>query len=243
LLSAFHLLPFNKAKPTGKHPHVESRQPQTNVKFFGASAAGLLLEPLLRDKLFGIAPQVFADSSGHLSFPPVRLPHPLPIYKQQKSFLGTGLEMGTLLPASADTRLLSFTVIDDVVVPPEYERYVIVHWGDRVFPNRDDYVGYNADYTAFIAIGGDRDDDDHSRAGYLWVNHEYVSYPLSTLAPATVRGLANSPTTAESVLGFALPAGSNPMERRSICGSRDSLRQIGACYTASSTITSAARFC
>jgi uncharacterized protein len=81
---------------------------------------------------------------------PVRLPHPLPIYKQQKSFLATGLEMGTLLPTSADTRLLSFTVIDDVVVPPEYERYVIVHWGDRVFPNRDDYVGYNADYTAFV---------------------------------------------------------------------------------------------
>jgi secreted PhoX family phosphatase len=93
---------------------------------------------------------VFADASGHLSFTPVRLPHPLPIYKQQKSFLATGLEMGTLLPTSADTRLLSFTVIDDVVVPPEYERYVIVHWGDRVFPNRDDYVGYNADYTAFV---------------------------------------------------------------------------------------------
>jgi secreted PhoX family phosphatase len=42
------------------------------------------------------------------------------------------------------------------------------------------------------------------------VNYEYVSYPLSTLAPATVRGLANSPTTADSVLRFALPAGSNP---------------------------------
>jgi secreted PhoX family phosphatase len=55
--------------------------------------------------------------------------------------------------------------VDDVVVPPEFERYVIVRWGDRVFPGQDDYVGYNHDYTAFIPLEGDHD-------GLLWVNHE-----------------------------------------------------------------------
>jgi secreted PhoX family phosphatase len=54
--------------------------------------------------------------------------------------------------------------------PPEYDRYVLVGWGDRVFPNPDDYFGYNCDYTAFILFDGHRED-----AGYLWVNHEFVS--------------------------------------------------------------------
>ncbi|MGH8585334.1 MAG: alkaline phosphatase PhoX [Gammaproteobacteria bacterium] len=94
-------------------------------------------------------------------------------------------------------------MIDDVVIPPEYQRYVIVHWGDRVFPHADDYVGYNADYTAFLPIRG-RDDD-----GYLWVNHEYVSYPLSSIAPAIPAGLNGRPTTDLAVLGFSLPTGAS----------------------------------
>jgi len=108
-------------------------------------------------------------------------------------------------------------VIDDVVVPPEYERYVIVLWGDRVFPHADDYVGYNADYTAFLPIRG-RDDD-----GYLWVNHEYVSYPISSIAPAIPAGLNGRPTTDLAVLGFSLPTGASlasltPVERRVLLG-------------------------
>ncbi len=89
---------------------------------------------------------------------------------------------------------------------PEYKRYVIVHWGERVFRNPEDYVGYNADYTGFVPMPRndrhDDDDDRHSKAetGYLWVNHEYVSYPASTLTPGIVAGLENSPTTDRSVL-------------------------------------------
>jgi secreted PhoX family phosphatase len=64
-----------------------------------------------------------------------------------------------------------------VVVPPEYERYVIVSWGDRVFPNKDEYFGYNCDYTGFVPIDGKSAND-----GYLWVNHEYISYPFSRFA-------------------------------------------------------------
>jgi uncharacterized protein len=45
-------------------------------------------------------------------------------------------------------------VLDDVVVAPEFERYLVVAWGDRVFHDPDQYVGYNADYTAFISQRG-----------------------------------------------------------------------------------------
>jgi secreted PhoX family phosphatase len=193
------------------------------LKFFGVGATTLMLEPLVRGRLAGSA-GVEALDAGHLSFTPVRLPHPLPVYREHRSFLATGIGTGKVLRAAQDVRLASYAVIDDVVVPPEYERYVIVHWGDRVFPNRDDYVGYNADYTGFVPIdsrdrdhddedhhrGRDGDDDRRSQQGYLWVNHEYVSYPASTLTPGIPGGLQGSPTTAELVLGFALPVGSTP---------------------------------
>jgi secreted PhoX family phosphatase len=71
-----------------------------------------------------------------------------------------------------------------VVVPPEYERYVIVSWGDRVFSNRDEYFGFNCDYTAFTPINQNVND------GYLFVNHEYNSYPISRLAPESPTDLA-----------------------------------------------------
>ena len=133
------------------------------------------------------------------------------------SFLATGPGAGESLPPAPGARLDAYTVIDDVVVPPEYERYVIVLWGDRVFPHADDYVGYNADYTAFLPIRG-RDDD-----GYLWVNHEYVSYPISSIAPAIPAGLNGRPTTDLAVLGFSLPTGASlasltPAERRLLLG-------------------------
>jgi uncharacterized protein len=180
------------------------------LKFFGASATAALVEPF-----FG-ASEALAQGNAKLSFTPVRLPHPLPIYRRHPSFLATALGAGTTVPPASDIKLASYAVIDDVVVPPEYERYVIVRWGDRVFPNPEDYVGYNADYTAFIPIDrhGDDDDDDHrhwrGEDGYLWVNHEYVSYPASTLTPGAVVGLANAPTTDFTTLGFSFPVGSTP---------------------------------
>jgi secreted PhoX family phosphatase len=114
------------------------------------------------------------------------------VYTAFNSFYATGLnQAGIALQPSPDgeiggsTGSEAFTVIDDVVVPPEYERYVILQWGDRPFPNREDYVGYNCDFNAFVPISGTDD-------GYLWVNHEYVSYPISKLAPETPADIANS---------------------------------------------------
>ena len=72
-------------------------------------------------------------------------------------------------------------------------------------------------YTAFIPIRG-RDDD-----GFLWVNHEYVSYPISSIAPAIAVGLNGRPTTDLAVLGFSLPTGASlasltPADRRLLLG-------------------------
>ncbi|MGF1479999.1 MAG: PhoX family phosphatase [Cyanophyceae cyanobacterium] len=163
------------------------------LAFFGSSAAATLLAPTL--KRLSVA-QAAEDA---VQFTPVRLPHPLPIYTERTSFLATGIDQTTLLEPAADLKLESYTVIDDVVVPPEYDRYVIISWGDRVFPNEEDYFGYNNDYTAFVPLG-DRSDD-----GYLWVNHEYVSYPISALAPGAATELAALPITYPLAIGRELP--------------------------------------
>ncbi|MFQ4141171.1 PhoX family phosphatase [Chlorogloeopsis sp. ULAP02] len=169
------------------------------LAFFGASAGAAVLAPALAEKAFG---NNLGTNGGlkPLNFTPVRLPHTLPIYTQQKSYLPIGIEQGNVLEPSDDARLNSYTVIDDVVVPPEYERYVIVRWGDRVFPNQEDYFGYNSDYTTFIPIDGNNLND-----GYLWNNHEYVSYPISTVAPGTPSNLAEFPETYSLVVGQDLP--------------------------------------
>lgn len=137
-----------------------------------------------------------------LTFTPVRLPMPLDLYTTNASFLATGLNgTGVPLPASASAELAAYTVFDDLVVPPEFERYVIVQWGDRPFLDPNQYVGYNHDFTAFIPLVG-------TNEGLLWVNHEYVSYPFSSVAPGTNPGF-NTQTPVlqsfQSVIGFPLP--------------------------------------
>ncbi|MEG4058826.1 MULTISPECIES: PhoX family phosphatase [unclassified Microcoleus] len=166
--------------------------------FFGSSAATTVLAPQLTKTLFGIN-STSAEAVVPLSFTALRLPHPLPIYRELPSFMPTGLNgQGTVMAASQDTKLTSYSIVDDVVVPPEYERYVILRWGDRVFPNPADYFGYNNDYTAFLPLGGSSDD------GYLWVNHEYVGFPMSKVTPEVPSDLAPFPTTDRAVLGIDL---------------------------------------
>ncbi|WP_017315662.1 PhoX family protein [Mastigocladopsis repens] len=172
------------------------------LAFFGASAGAAVLAPVLDEKLFGSNTVIAADKFTPLKFTPLRLPHPLPIYTQEKSYLATGIEQGQVQEASANAQLSSYTVVDDVVVPPEYERYVIVRWGDRVFPNQEEYFGYNSDFTSFIPINGKSSND-----GYLWNNHEYISYPFSTTVPGftTDSGLEGFPTSYPLVIGEDLP--------------------------------------
>ncbi|NET30606.1 MAG: DUF839 domain-containing protein [Cyanothece sp. SIO1E1] len=169
--------------------------------FFGSSAAATALSPQITRGLTGRNPSLaLAQSAGAAGFTPIRLPHPLPIYQTEASFLPTGVGTSTLLGPETDPKLTSYTVVDDVTVPPEFERYVIVSWGDFVFPNSEAYVGYNNDYTAFVPLNGNPND------GLLWINHEFVSFPFSDLAPATPSSLAGSPITFEDVTGFPLPS-------------------------------------
>lgn len=167
------------------------------LKFFGVGAGAAVLSPALGDR-FGSNFAV-AQTRGPLGFTPVRLPHPLPIYQRRRSYQATNINQGTILNPSARTQLAQYNVVDDVVVPPEYERYVIVSWGDRVFPNQEEYFGYNNDYTGFVPIGRTPDE------GYLWVNHEYVSFPLSNLAPEAPSDVATLPNSFSSVIGWSLP--------------------------------------
>lgn len=194
--------------------------------FFGASAATTVVAPMLPARLFGRRSSA-AFAQG-VPVTPVRLPHPLPIYQTSDSFMPTGFGgVGEVMPAASDTALSSYTVLDDVVVPPEYERYVIVSWGDRVFPNNDDYVGYNNDYTGFVPVtpgGGRRRGGDPLADGYLWINHEYTSFPFSTAAPGAPSSLADagSESSFAQVVGFAIPDDSADLEYRG-----ESLYNIG----------------
>jgi hypothetical protein len=169
------------------------------LAFFGVSAGATVLVPAFGEKLLG---GNAANAVQPLKFTPIRLPHPLPIYTQQTSYLPTGIGQGSVLQPSANAQLSSYSIVDDVVVPPEYERYVIVSWGDRVFPNQEDYFGYNSDYTSFIPVDGRSPND-----GYLWNNHEYISYPFSTTVPGflTDSGLGGFPTSYPLIIGRNLP--------------------------------------
>ncbi|KJH70884.1 PhoX family protein [Aliterella atlantica] len=161
--------------------------------FFGASAGSAVIAPVVGENLLDSGA---ANAVVSRRFTPIRLPHPLPIYQEQNSYYATGIGQGNVLNATQDTRLTKYTIIDDVVVPPEYDRYVIVSWGDRVFANKEEYFGYNCDYTGFVPIYGDND-------GYLWVNHEYVSYPITALAPDSPEDVAGFPESFPAVVGYA----------------------------------------
>jgi uncharacterized protein len=175
------------------------------LTFFGASASAAVLAPAIGGKRFGSNLGVAEAAEPVVTFTPVRMPHPLPMYQLRPSYLGTAINQGVTLPPSADTRLGGYNILDDVVVPPEYERYVIVRWGDRVFPNPEDYFGYNCDYTSFIPL----DNNPNPLDGILWVNHEYVSYPISNLAPEAPSDVTGFPTSYPLVIGRPLPATRN----------------------------------
>ncbi len=165
------------------------------LMFFGCSAAATALSPKIGNFL-GSSSEVAQAQTGGLSFTPLKLAHPLEAYENNPSFVPLGDGTVSTIGAGVDVALSSYQYFDDVIVPPEYERYVIVAWGDRVFPDSEEYFGYNNDYLSFIPINGDPDD------GYLWANHEYVSYPISSLLGDD--DLASFPTTDQLVLGLDL---------------------------------------
>lgn len=190
------------------------------LKFLGGAAATAAYGTLMP---FGSS---MAQGRSVLPFTPVRLPHPLDLYTTHPSWLASGIGAGARLDPTPDAKLASYTVIDDVVVPPEFERYVLLAWGDRPFPNKDDYVGYNHDYTAYIPLQGSRD-------GLLWVNHEYTSYPFSVYSTAD-NGLRALGDAFKATIGFdlpALPGAASPRFRpmtSASCSAKSSTTSAGA---------------
>src|SRR5262245_24813637 len=127
------------------------------LAFLGAAGGAVVLDPNV--VLARGGPQSFSDlpdATGSIlpggDVTPVRLPHQLAAYGSGRSFLPTGIGAGTV--GRFPGKLAAYTVIDDVVVPPEFERYVIIAWGDRVYPNPEEYFGYNFDYTHFVSTNG-----------------------------------------------------------------------------------------
>lgn len=169
------------------------------LTFFGVSAATAVVSDAFGDRFLGGFGSASAQSVP-TTFTPVRVPHALPIFRVQSSFLATGLNgQGNVVPASSDGTISAFTVQDDVVVPPEFIRYTIVGWGDRVFPNPDEYFGFNCDYTGYTPINGNNE-------GWLLVNHEYTSYPFSVYSPETPTDVGSVPDGFRQVVGFDLPS-------------------------------------
>ena len=185
----------SKAAGIGKHETTRRKF----LLFLGAGTAALLAAPFIPLRSVN-------TMDGGVDFTPLRVPSPLPIHRERESFLPTGIGSGDVLDPDEDAGELSdYSVVDDVVVPPEYERYVIVKWGDRPFADPDHYVGNNHDYLGFVPLVRQGDDDGEARRGLLWINHEYNSFPFSDLAPGVPSDLAGATESFPSVVGFALP--------------------------------------
>jgi secreted PhoX family phosphatase len=171
------------------------------LQFIGGVAGAVAFSSLFKSREVMFVPAAKAGISENLT--PVRLPYPLPIYTEKNSWLATNIGgVGVIKTPNNPVNLTEYTVIDEVVIPPEYEYYVIVSWGDRPFSDPNQYVGYNHDYTAFVPLKGSIHD------GCLYINHEYISYPFSKLAPDTPEDIASPESMFESfppVVGFALP--------------------------------------
>jgi uncharacterized protein len=174
------------------------------LAFLGVTGGAAAADALLATTAVGAEVSV-GDFLGR-GATPVRLPHQLPIYVGRDSFLPTSGQVGDF-----GAPLTEYRVLDDVIVAPEFERYLVVAWGDRVFGDRDHYVGYNCDYTAFRRLRGADD-------GFLWVNHEYVSFPISLgapEAPATLQAANPRPATSfPAVVGFDIDGPTVPQGTR-----------------------------
>ncbi|WP_293086938.1 DUF839 domain-containing protein [Okeania sp. SIO3B5] len=107
------------------------------LMFFGCSAAATALSPKIGNFL-GSSSEIAQAQTGGLSFTPLKLAHPLEVYESNPCFVPLGINGQGATRTSQDVGITSYEYFDDVIVPPEYERYVIVSWGDRVFPNPEE---------------------------------------------------------------------------------------------------------
>src|SRR5262245_37858164 len=103
------------------------------LKFLGVAGTAAALTPFSGSRAIRAAEGANPASGFLTAFTPVRLPHPLPIYTELNSFLPNGTRIpggmgGEILSRDSDPSMREYTIFDDVVLPPEYERYVILSW-------------------------------------------------------------------------------------------------------------------
>lgn len=94
----------------------------------------------------------------------------------------------------------TYKVVDDLVLPEEFEYQVIASWGESIANSR---FGYNNDYLSFVESG--------ENEGYLTVNFEYISAGvwMQTYTPVLGKSLPFAEVAAElnkkPINAFALP--------------------------------------
>lgn len=82
------------------------------------------------------------------------------------------------------TRLATYEVRDELVLPEGFRYDIIAQWGDRFGPEGHEVrFGYNNDYTGLTPIAG------HENEYWLFVNHEYVSVRPWSAAYEEVEGV------------------------------------------------------
>lgn len=102
----------------------------------------------------------------------------------------------------------TYEVVDDIILPEEFEYQIIASWGEAIANSR---FGYNNDYLSFVESG--------ENEGYLTVNFEYISAGvwMQTYTPVLGKSLPFSEVATQlnkkPINAFALPK-NNPLKAK-----------------------------
>ncbi|RMF24039.1 MAG: DUF839 domain-containing protein [Cyanobacteria bacterium J083] len=126
------------------------------LTFLGLAASGVLLDSWQTNpKKYSQTPDKktvaqTTDKLSRINFQPIQTPIPLSIEEMK--------------PEAQIEAYRTYTVQDDLVLPPGYTYDLIAAWGDKVGNSR---FGYNNDYISFVETAPNE--------GFLTVNFEYIS--------------------------------------------------------------------
>jgi uncharacterized protein len=160
--------------------------------FLGGSAGAIALYSL--HSCGDRSPIIEETSAPNLPFRPIRGVLPL----------GTDSLSGNAQIQAYQT----YTVVDDIVLPEEFEYQVIASWGEAIGNSR---FGYNNDYLSLIESG--------ENEGYLTINFEYISARvwMQTYPSVLGRSLPLAEVAAalkkKPIDAFALPK-NNPLKAK-----------------------------
>lgn len=126
------------------------------LTFLGLATSGVLLDSWQTNpKKYSQTPDKktvaqTTDKLSRINFQPIQTPIPLSVEEMK--------------PEAQIEAYRTYTVQDDLVLPPGYTYDLIAAWGDKVGDSR---FGYNNDYISFVETAPNE--------GFLTVNFEYIS--------------------------------------------------------------------